>query len=81
MNGKSVLPSSADIVRLPRHVRFVPKADISQAPPGITPKKPIQPELLPASDNFALSALQEATEPALLAIRQVARLKSLRPTG
>jgi hypothetical protein len=29
LHGMSVLPSRADIVRLPRHVRFVPMSDIA----------------------------------------------------
>jgi hypothetical protein len=29
LNGTSVLPSRADIVRLPRHVRFVPISEVA----------------------------------------------------
>jgi hypothetical protein len=29
LKGMSVLPSGADIVRPPRHVRFVPKAEVA----------------------------------------------------
>ena len=30
LRGMSALPSTADIVRPPRHVRFVPTADLTQ---------------------------------------------------
>jgi hypothetical protein len=45
--------------------------------------KSVQTELLPVSNNSVLSAPQEAPEPVLLVIRQVAGLARdrLRPTG
>jgi hypothetical protein len=39
LNGMFVLPSRADIVRPTRHVRFVPKADITAGGPHDGPAK------------------------------------------